>query len=158
MQSSRRRPGQQQVKQRGWPGHPDERGRDGPGGEISTGAHGERRPVPAPAAARHRHHRGEDQDHGPDRRPHQDRISMTEGDKAERHPGEAAERQALNSPWATARHNPGTTTIDRAVERNRSPCHTRPLFTIRSVGYVNGNGAVERAYRILPWNSGGGSR
>jgi hypothetical protein len=72
--------------------------RDGPGGEISTGAHGERRPVPTSAAARHRHHRGEDQDSGPDRSPHQDRIGMTEGDKAKRQPGEAAERQAQQQP------------------------------------------------------------
>ncbi len=129
--SPRRRPGEQQVKQYGRPGHPDERGsdaRDGPGGEISTGAHGERRPMPTPAAARHRHHRGEDQDRGPDRSPYQDRVGMPEGDKAERQPGEAAEREAQQQPrgYRTPQsRNDDSSPPARPTRRNPSPDQRR---------------------------------
>src|SRR5262249_53440453 len=73
--------------------------RDSPGGEIETGDDRKRRPVVALAGwtrptARDRHQYGEAKDHCPGGCPHQDRISIMEGDKAERQSNKTAERQA----------------------------------------------------------------
>ena len=93
-------PGKQQVDQHRRAGLPHQRSgdaRDGPSGEIEAGAHRKRRPMLAPVgltrlAARDRHQYGKAKDHRPGGRPHQDRISITESDEAERQPNKTAER------------------------------------------------------------------
>src|SRR5215469_1375331 len=86
----RRCPDKQQVDQHRRAGLPHQRGRDardGPGGEIEAGAHRKGRlalPRLTRPTAGDRHQYGEAKDHRPGGRSHQDRISITEGGKAER--------------------------------------------------------------------------
>ena len=110
----RLRPGKQQIDKhrRSRLAHQCAReARDGSGGEIKAGAHRERSPMLALSwltrpATRDRHQYGEAKDHRPYGRPHEDRISITEGDEAEWQPNKTAEHQAKQQPRRDRRQQP----------------------------------------------------